>query len=107
MCQLSPDELRYWDPDFTSGLWARFLFYFLRRDHGRICYYTLPYFKEISTERNYSDEITPEIDSGAEQILASMHKVAKEILKKCSDASDALVQELTEKETIERMLLTH
>ncbi len=58
--------------------------------------------KEISTERNYSDKVASEIDAEVEHLLASAHKMAKDILHKHKEALDALAQKLMTEETIEK-----
>jgi cell division protease FtsH len=58
--------------------------------------------KEISTERNYSDQTALEIDSEVEHILSLAHKTAQNILKKYKTVLDAIAKQLMEKETIEK-----
>lgn len=58
--------------------------------------------RELSTERNYSDETARLIDTEVKLFLDNAHKQAKEILTKRREKLDEIAGVLIEKETIER-----
>ena len=61
---------------------------FLGRDYGR--------------QQDYSDEVTSSIDDEVKILLNDAHAIAGKILKKFKKQMDAMVEELMEKETIDR-----
>lgn len=58
--------------------------------------------KEISEERNYSEEIAVKIDKEIEKLIKTGEKMAKMILTKRKKVLDRVAKALIEKETIER-----
>lgn len=58
--------------------------------------------KEISSERNYSEEIAKEVDGEVIRFMNDALKNASDVLKKNKNALDAIANQLMEKETIER-----
>jgi len=58
--------------------------------------------KEISEQRNYSEEVASKIDKEVEKIIMTAEKTAQNILTKKKDLLDKIAKTLVEKETIER-----
>jgi cell division protease FtsH len=58
--------------------------------------------KEISTERNYSEQTALEIDKEVEGIINKAHEAAEKIIHQKRKVLDALAKQLIEKETIEK-----
>ena len=58
--------------------------------------------KEISEQRNYSDEVASKIDKEVEKIINEAEKTAQSILRKRKNLLDKIAKTLVEKETIER-----
>jgi len=58
--------------------------------------------KEISEQKNYSEEVASKIDKEVEKIIGSAEKTAKDILLKRKNLLDKVAKTLIEKETIER-----
>ena len=58
--------------------------------------------KEISTERNYSEQTALEIDKEVEKIVKRAHEAAEKIIHQKRKVLDALAKQLVEKETIEK-----
>ncbi|MDO8558512.1 MAG: ATP-dependent zinc metalloprotease FtsH [bacterium] len=58
--------------------------------------------KEISTERNYSDDIARVIDQEVSRFITDAQKTAERIITTRRDKLDRIAKELMEKETIER-----
>jgi cell division protease FtsH len=58
--------------------------------------------KEISHERNYSEEVAAQIDKEVQKFINKTLKSATSILKKRKDALAAIADELMKKETIEK-----
>jgi cell division protease FtsH len=58
--------------------------------------------KEISTEKNYSEETALEIDKEVQKIIQKAYKAAREIIRQKRKVLDAIAKQLIEKETIEK-----
>ena len=58
--------------------------------------------KEITTEKNYSEEIAAKIDKEVTKLTNTAFKTAKTILNKKRKKLDQIAQVLIKKETIER-----
>ena len=58
--------------------------------------------KEISEQRNYSEEIAFKIDKEVEKIIRTAEKTAQNVLTKRKNLLDKVAKKLIEKETIER-----
>ncbi len=58
--------------------------------------------KEISTERNYSDDVAKVIDQEVSHFITQAQKTAEHIITTRRDKLDRIAKELIEKETIER-----
>ncbi|MFC2030999.1 ATP-dependent metallopeptidase FtsH/Yme1/Tma family protein, partial [Chloroflexota bacterium] len=58
--------------------------------------------REISEQRNYSDEIAEEIDSEVQRIIVQAHSRASDILTTYREKLQAIAERLIEVETIER-----
>lgn len=57
--------------------------------------------KEISTEKNYSEEVAATIDKEVENFLQGAFRTAQKIIKARKKALDAIAEKLIEKETLE------
>ncbi len=57
--------------------------------------------REISEQRNYSEEVAQQIDNEVKGIIGSAHAKAKEILKAYREKLDAIANRLVHEETIE------
>ncbi len=57
--------------------------------------------REISEQRNYSDEVAYQIDQEIRQLIDTAHQRAKEIISQHADKLDAIAQLLVRQETIE------
>ena len=57
--------------------------------------------REISEQRNYSEQIAEQIDDEVRRIIGSAHKAAREILTNYREKLDALANRLVRDETIE------
>ena len=58
--------------------------------------------KEISEQRNYSEEVASKIDKEVEKIIREAEKTAQNVLIKRKNLLDKIAKTLVEKETIER-----
>jgi cell division protease FtsH len=58
--------------------------------------------REISEQRNYSEEVAAKIDKEVEKIIKEAEKKAHSVLIKKKTLLDKIAQRLVEKETIER-----
>jgi len=58
--------------------------------------------KEISEQRNYSEEVASKIDKEVDSIIKTAEKTAQSVLIKKRDLLDKVAKTLVEKETIER-----
>ncbi|MDO8537014.1 MAG: ATP-dependent zinc metalloprotease FtsH [bacterium] len=58
--------------------------------------------REISTEKNYSEEVAAEIDKEVKNFLAQAYETAEKVLKVHKNALKKIAQTLIEKETLER-----
>jgi cell division protease FtsH len=58
--------------------------------------------KEISTERNYSEEVAAEIDGEVKNFIDHAYKSAQKILKLRKKVLDKIAKTLIEKETLEQ-----
>jgi cell division protease FtsH len=58
--------------------------------------------KEISEQRNYSEEVAAQIDKEVEKFIKNAENQAERILKKRKKLLEKIAQTLIEKETIEK-----
>ena len=58
--------------------------------------------KEITEQKNYSEEVAAEIDKEVAQFISGAHDQAKEILNKRKSLLEKIAERLIEKETIEK-----
>jgi cell division protease FtsH len=58
--------------------------------------------KEITTEKNYSEQTAQKIDEEVEGIIKKAYETARKIIRQRRKILDAIAKQLIEKETIEK-----